>query len=240
MPLQQSTSQPFLRPMIKHAVIRVAIIDGFPLLRIALRSILGNEAGISLVGEAQDCGSGLDLLQQAHPQVVVLETSLPDKDPLETIREIIHLSDTPKVLVLSSDDTPHYALRMLRAGAYGFLPTKSACEEIVKAVRTLAGDRIHLPSGLQEILTERYLRQNQPQLPEDRLSDREFQVMKLLAKGYTNREIASKLFIGIKTVDTHRANMLRKLNLRNNVDVARFAIQNGFVRCSRIAGHCSE
>lgn len=234
MGLQYSGSQGYPRAVDENVAIRVAIVDGFPLLNVALRSVLGNEDDVELVGEAHNASGALDLLRTVRAQVAVLETSLPDKDPLELAREINQLKGAPKLLVLSGDATPHYALRMLRAGAHGFMSTRSAAEKVVGAVHALADNRTYLPPELQEILTERYLRQGLPQLPEEMLSDREFQVMRLLALGYTNREVASKLFIGVKTVDTHRANMLRKLNLRNNADIARFAIQNRFVQCSQI------
>ena len=238
-PTQQATLKsthgaPYIRPVAPNAPIRVVIVDNFPLLRVALKMILGDQAGIELVGEAQDGLSALNLLRDVDAQVALFETSLPDKDPMETLRDMLNVRHQPRVLVLCGDATPHYALRMLRAGASGFLPTRASSTEVVNAVRMLADNRTYLPPELQETMTERYLRQNLPQLPEDLLSDREFQVMRLLALGFTNREVGSKLFIGVKTVDTHRANMLRKLNLRNNADIARFAIQNGFVRCSAV------
>ncbi len=231
----ESNTRPFVRPLAVPARIRVALVDSFPLLHVALRKVLGAEHDIEVVGEALDAWSALEVLRRAPAQVALVETSLATKDPLEATREMLQLTDAPRVLVLAHDANPHYALRMLRAGALGFLSTQVASEEVVRAVRSLAQNRVYLPAGLRETLTDRYLRQNQPQLPEDLLSDREFQVMRLLALGNTTREIAGRLFIGVKTVDTHRANLLRKLDLRNNVDVARFAIQNGFVACAPLS-----
>ncbi|HEX4952281.1 MAG TPA: response regulator transcription factor [Thermoanaerobaculia bacterium] len=228
----EAATRPFPRPLAVPAPIRVALVDSFPLLHVALCNVLGAERDIEVVGEAQDAWSALDLLRRVPAQVALVETSLVAKDPLEATREMLQLAEAPRVLVLAHEANPHYALRMLRAGALGFLPTQTASEEVVRAVRSLAQNRVYLPPGLHEILTDRYLRQSQPQLPEDLLSDREFEVMRLLALGHTTREIAARLFIGIKTVDTHRANLLRKLDLRHNVDVARFAIQNGFVACA--------
>lgn len=225
-----AASRTNLRALRETANIRITLIDGFPLLRLALRSLFESERDIEVVGEAQDGFEGLALLRRVTSEVTLLETSAPAKDPLETTREILGLSSNHRVLILSHDDSPHYALRLLRAGALGFLPAHSAADEVVRAVRTLAQNRVYLPPAMHEILTDRYLRQTTSAVPEDLLSDREFEVMRLLALGHTNREIADRLYIGVKTVDTHRANLLRKLDLRNNVDVARFALQNGFVR----------
>jgi len=209
--------------------IRVALVDDYKILREALRFILSKYQDIEVVAEAEDGFGAIEVARQGNVDVLVLEPMIPNKDGIDIAKEIASLDEKPHLLILTVDKTAHNAFRMLRAGATGWLSKTVDSEEMIRAIRTVGKGKVYLPADLQSVFAERYVRPESITKPEEQLSDREFQVMRLLAMGYTNREISKKLFIGVKTVDTHRANLLRKLGLRNNSDLTRFAIQNGFI-----------
>ncbi|CAM2008389.1 response regulator [Acanthopleuribacter pedis] len=210
--------------------IRIAIADDFTMIRQALDTLLTKQDDIVLVGEASDGFEALDLVRKKEVDVLLMEPLIPKKDGIDLTKDIISLERNVRILILTMDKTSHNAFRMLRAGAMGWLPKTVDLEQILEAIRTVHSGKVYLPPELQRSFAERYVRPESISNPEEQLSDREFQVMRLLAQGNTNREISQMLYVGVKTIDTHRANLLRKLGLRNNSDLTRFAIQNGFVK----------
>ncbi len=210
--------------------IRVAIADDFTILRQALQLVLKDQDDIVVVGEAADGFEALDLVRQKEVDVLLLEPLIPKKDGIDLTKDVVALEKSTRILILTMDKTSHNAFRMLRAGALGWLPKTVNMDQVLEAVRTVNSGKVYLPAELQRSFAERYVRPESISNPEEQLSDREFQVMRLLAQGNTNREISQMLYVGVKTIDTHRANLLRKLGLRNNSDLTRFAIQNGFVK----------
>lgn len=210
--------------------IRVAIADDFTILRHALQLVLKDHDDIVVVGEAADGFEALDLVRQKEVDVLLLEPLIPKKDGIDLTKDVVALEKSVRILILTMDKTSHNAFRMLRAGALGWLPKTVTMDQVLEAIRTVNNGKVYLPPELQRSFAERYVRPESISNPEEQLSDREFQVMRLLAQGNTNREISQMLYVGVKTIDTHRANLLRKLGLRNNSDLTRFAIQNGFVK----------
>ena len=209
--------------------IRVAIVDPFSFLREALRLVLRRDPLVEIVGEAADGFGAVALVESGKADVMILEPLLPKKSGIDIIKEADAGKPKTKILILTMDTTRHYAFRLLRAGAMGWIPKNAGSEEILKALHLVREGKVYIPNELQAHFAERYVHPKRLNQNEDRLSDREFQVMRLLALGHSNREIAEMLFVGMKTVDTHRANILRKLGLRNNSDLTRFAIRHGFV-----------
>ncbi len=216
--------------MLDPNVIRVVIVDDNHILREAWQYIFRELQDMRIVGQAGDGFGAIELAKQKEADVMVLEPMVPRKDGIDLTREIVALAPSMKVLILTLDQAPNTAFRMMRAGALGWLPKTCESKEVLHAIRQVVQGKIYLPADLQSIFAEKYLGKDSGGPPEEQLSDREYQVMRLLAKGNTNREIAKILFIGTKTVDTHRANLLRKLELRNNSDLTRFAIQHGFIK----------
>jgi DNA-binding NarL/FixJ family response regulator len=210
-------------------MIRVGIVDQYALLREVLRRSFEAEKDVQVVGEAGSGMEAVELVRRESPDILILETAIPNKDGIDTAKEILRQHGPTQILVLTSESAPHHAYRMLRAGARGFLPKTVGGAEILKAVRAVHGGQVYLHGDLQRIFAEWHLSPQRDSHPEERLSDREYQVMRMLAMGNTNREIAEELVISIKTVDTHRANVLKKLRLRNNADLTRFAIRHSFV-----------
>ncbi len=209
-------------------MIRVAIADDHALVRQGLHRILAAEVDVRVVGEAQDGEEALRLVRATHPDVLILDLSMPGKDGLEAIREIRAQGVHTRVLVLTMHNEEHYALRTLRAGAHGFLYKGADSEELVRAVRAVARGVPYMPPEIERAFAEKFVHPEEAD-PAERLTDREFQVLRLLAQGLTNREIAAELGIRIKTVDSHRRRILKKLGLRNNAELTRFAIRHGLV-----------
>ncbi|CAM2066393.1 Response regulator transcription factor [Sulfidibacter corallicola] len=216
--------------MLEKKTIKVAIADDYQLLREALTHILSQFEDIEVVGEAADGHAALDLVRDKDVDILLLEPLIPKKDGIDLTKDVVGLDKKTRVVILTMDKTSHNAFRMLRAGAMGWLPKTVGVEEVLQAIRSVDKGKVFLPMELQRVFAEKYVRPESISNPEEQLSDREFQVMRLLALGNTNREISKMLYVGVKTVDTHRANLLRKLGLRNNSDLTRFAIQNGFVK----------
>lgn len=209
--------------------IRVAIVDDQALVREGVGLLLARQGGIEVVGEGESGFDAVELARSRRPHLLLLELPLPGKDGLEATREIAALGGRTRVLILTRVSGVHLCLRALRAGASGCLRKSSGSAELVAAIREVHRGRIHLPPDLQDLLLARYARPGLAGGPEERLSDRELQVLTLLASGLTNREIAARLGRSVKTIDTHRANLLQKLGLRNNADLTRFALAEGLV-----------
>jgi DNA-binding NarL/FixJ family response regulator len=208
--------------------ISIAIIDEIPLVRHGLACLLANERDMHLAGEARDGFEALALAQDLTPDVMILEPRVPKKSGLDMIRAIACLARPPKILIVTEDQSTYNAWRSLKAGAHGWLPKTASCEEIITAVRTIHKSRLYLNSTLKQMFAEWYLNPERSSDPSRLLTDREFEVMRLLSHGKTNREISELFHISVKTVDKYRSSLLRKLDLRNNADITRFAIEEGF------------
>jgi two-component system, NarL family, invasion response regulator UvrY len=207
---------------VEKRMIRVAIAEDHTLVREALKSLLENSGRVEVVGEATTGDEAVEIVAQRQPDVLLLDIAMPGKDGLAAIMDIAGLQVQTRVLVVSmaADDT--YAVRAVRAGAAGYLNKTAKSGELISAIdAVLAGQRV-VPDGSDA--------QGAPGTnPAQVLSPREFQVLGHLASGLTNREIAKMLEISVKTVDTHRGHVLKKLKLRNNSDLTRFAMQHGLL-----------
>jgi two-component system invasion response regulator UvrY len=210
-------------------MIRIAIADDHAIVRDGLKRILADQADMEVIGEASDGFEAVELVRKLKPDVIILDISMPAKDGLDATREIGALKAATRVLILTMHSDEHYAIRTMRAGATGYLVKGASSEELLRAIRTVAGGQRYLPADLESAFAEHFLTPETSYTPAESLSDREFQVLCLLASGFTNREIAEKLFISVKTVDSHRSRILDKLSLRNNSDLTRFAIEHKLI-----------
>lgn len=214
----------------EKAMINIAIVDEYVLLREALKEQLKKHDDLQVVAEGGNGFEAIEVIKNHPVDVLILEPIIPGKEGIDVTKEIANLKKATKILILTMDRTAHNAFRMLRAGATSWLSKTAGIDEVIKAIRATQRGQVYLPGELQRNFAERYVHPESMNHPEELLSDREYQVMRLLAMGHTNREISKVLFVGVKTVDTHRANLLRKLGLRNNADLTRFAIRNGVIR----------
>ncbi len=207
---------------------RVLIVDDHALMRRGVRALLLDFPLRCEIGEATTGAEALDILRRESWDVVILDLSLPDRSGLEMLRDIKAQYPALPVLVLSVHDEVDYALRAFRSGASAYVPKSSAPHQLISAMsRALDGKR-YFPPELAEQLAEELV--SDKTTLHDRLSNRELDVMRQIASGKSNAEIGETLFISIKTVSTHRSNILRKLSLQNNSELILYAIRNGLVR----------
>jgi DNA-binding NarL/FixJ family response regulator len=209
-------------------MIRVVIADDHGIVRSGLRMLIDRQRDMEVVAEADDGVAALEHAQAHRPQVAVLDVSMPRMTGLQAAREIrSHVPDT-RVLLLSMHDDERYFLEGLEAGAAGYVLKRAADTDLIGAVRTVAGGRTFLSDDAQRTLMDEWLEHGSPE-PDDRLTPRELEVVKLIAEAFTNRQIAETLKLSEKTVESHRANVLSKLGMRDRVELVRYAIRRGLV-----------
>jgi DNA-binding NarL/FixJ family response regulator len=209
-------------------VIRVLIADDHGIVRSGLRMLIDRQKDMRVVAEADDGVAALESTQAERPDVAVLDVSMPRMTGLQAAREIrSHVPDT-RVLLLSMHDDERYFLEGLEAGAAGYVLKRAADTDLIGAVRTVAGGRSFLSDGAQRALMDSWLEGGGPE-PDDPLTPRELEVVKLIAEAFTNRQIAETLKLSEKTVESHRANVLSKLGMRDRVELVRYAIRRGLV-----------
>ncbi|TML88672.1 MAG: response regulator transcription factor [Actinobacteria bacterium] len=205
-------------------MIRVLIVDDHELFRAGLRSRLESEGDIAPVGEAGTAEQAVVKARALQPDLVLMDLLLPRKSGYEVIPELATVSPQAKVLVISSQATPSSVRQALTAGAAGYLPKRASDSELVTAIRRVAAGEGYVDPDLGAKLV---VADGSPSLQP--LSDRERDVLHLLALGYTNQEIGKKLFISVRTVDTHRAHVMRKLRLETRAELVLFALANGLI-----------
>ena len=209
-------------------MIRVLIADDHAIVRQGLHQILAGEADMTVAGEA---ASGEELLRMARDRgwdMVVLDLSLPGVSGLDVQRELKHIAPDLPALILSVHAEDQYAIRALRAGARGYLTKEAAPEELVNAIRTiLAGDKYVSPSMAQQLAE--HVASQTPEHMHEALSDREFEVLRLLVAGKRVKEIAEAMGLSPKTVSTYRSRVLEKMHMESNADLVQYAIQERLI-----------
>ncbi len=209
-------------------MIRALIADDHAVVRQGLKQILGDTPEMVVAGEATNGQEVLDKVRAETWDVVVLDISMPDRSGLDILKQL--RSERPKlpVLVLSMHSEDQYAVRVLKAGASGYLTKDSAPDELVKAIRKVVSGGRYVSSLLAEKLAFE-IGTDSSRLPHETLSDREFQVLRLIAAGKSVTEIAAELYLSVKTVSTYRARLLRKMNLGTNAELMHYAMQNHLI-----------
>jgi DNA-binding NarL/FixJ family response regulator len=198
-------------------------------MRAGLRRIIEESDDIEVIAEADDGKAAIQLAREKNPDVAVVDISMPGLDGLEVISQLkIYLPDLP-IIILTMHEEEQYVVRAIEAGAMGYVTKRSAPEHIVKAIHQVLGGTPYLTAEASEALALRIAKGASGKSTLDSLSTRELQVLRRLAMGHTNHEIATTYGISIKTVDTYRLRLLKKLNLRNNAELSRFAIQNKLI-----------
>ncbi len=206
---------------------RVVLADDHPVVREGLRRLLCDSREIEVVGEAADGHEAVRLARALLPDVLVVDLSMPGLDGIETTKLVADELPRVKIVGLTMHASEEYAIRLLRAGARGFIGKGASASEIVAAILKVAAGGTYLPPPLLEILPQRLAAGRRFNAdPLEMLSDREMQVLKLLAEGHTGREIGHELHLSVKTIDTYRARLLAKLNLETTADLIRFALRH--------------
>ena len=210
-------------------MIKVLLADDHAIFRAGLRRLVEEAGDMVVVAEAAD---GREAIQQVHdsrPDVAVIDISMPRLDGLEVISQLSSLHPKLPILVLTMHEEEQYVVRTIASGAKGYITKRSVPEQLVQAIRKVHAGGRYLTEEAAELLALRMASGAEGRSQLDTLSNREIQVLRCLAEGQTTREIAEVYHISIKTVDTYRSRLLQKLNLRNNAELTRFAIQNRLV-----------
>jgi len=205
-------------------MIRLLLVDDHELLRAGIRSRLENEDGFAIVGEADSAERAIVLARAHQPDVILLDLLLPRKSGYDAIPELAQVAPDARILVISSQAAPSSVRRALSAGAAGYLPKRASDRELVEAIRNVAAGSDYVDPELgAKLVVDR----GSPALAS--LSDRERDIVHLLALGYTNQEVGKQLFISVRTVDTHRAHVMSKLKLATRAELVMFALANGMI-----------
>lgn len=210
-------------------MIRLAIADDHPIVRQGLRRIVSEGAGISVVGEASTSAELFQLLTGAAVDVVLLDVSMPGSTFVETLKDLRGKHPSVKVLVLSVHPEDQWAVRALRAGASGYLTKDHSPEQLVEAVRRVARGGKYVSEVLAEKLAG-LVDSGRAQAPHERLSDREFEVLRALGSGLAVKEVAGQLKLSAKTVSTYRTRLLEKMGLKSRADLVRYVVEHGLLK----------
>lgn len=209
-------------------MIRVLIVDDHAIVRQGLRRILEQTGEICVVGEA---ANGMEVFRKncaMEWDVMLLDISMPEKNGIDTLKQIMDDNKEAKVLVLSMYPEDQYAVRLMKAAASGYMTKDAAPEQLVEAIRKIAAGKKFISPVLAELLlAECSIEPGRK--PHEMLSDREYQVMRLLGSGKQVSEIAKELFLSVKTVSTYRVHILEKMNLKNNAEITFYVVQKGLV-----------
>ena len=208
--------------------IRVLVVDDHAVVRSGLRLLLDAEDDLEVVGEAGTAREAIFEARTAKPDIILLDVVMPDQSGLEAIPTLLHEHPETKILVLSMQDDPRYVREAFGAGASGYVLKEAADAEVVAAIREVAGGGryVHPALGARLVAAETA---EAKRAEEDPLSEREREVLRLLALGHTNQEIAEQLYISVRTAETHRAHIMQKLRLSSRAELVRYALEQGLM-----------
>jgi len=209
-------------------MLKILIVDDHPLIRKGLRQILQESVHIGLVKEASDGFEAIEMVRDDRFDVIVLDISLPGMDGMEVLRDLKEMSPDTPVLMLSIQPEEQYALRAFRLGASGCLNKSGATDELVQAIRSVASGGTYVSAAASEALVSG-IKSGDGRPPHLLLSEREHQVMLLLAGGATVGQVAGRLNLSVKTVSTYRARILEKMNLANNAQLTQYAYRHKLI-----------
>jgi two-component system response regulator NreC len=210
--------------------IRVLLAEDHTIVRKGLRSLLDDEGGIEVVGEAEDGQQAIELVQRLLPDVVLMDITMPVLNGLEATRQIKKLFPQVKVVVLTVHSTEEYIFQILRAGASGYVVKQAAVSELVQAIQTVCrGDSFLSPSISRQVVEEYGRRAEAMEDKYNKLTDREREVLQLITEGRSNREMATLLRISVKTVEAHRSRLMDKLGIHSTAELTRYALRKGII-----------
>lgn len=211
---------------------RIVIAEDHTILREGLRSLLSSHSDFDVAGEAEDGRDAVRSVRKFKPNLVLMDLSMPKMDGLDAIREIKKQSPNTKVLVLTVHKAEEYVFASLKAGADGYLLKDATHAELMLAIKSVLDGKSYISPGISEKLVAGYLGGRKPVKAEslwESLTQRERQILKLIAEGHKNKEIADYLYISAKTVEKHRANLMKKLGIHNTSALTAFAMRKGLI-----------
>jgi two-component system response regulator NreC len=211
-------------------MIKVLIADDHAIVRAGLRALVHSESTMELVGEATGGYEAIDMIEKTHPDVLVLDLSMPDLDGISVTKQIRSLFPDLRILILTIHEDEALLRAALKTGATGYILKHAAEAELISAIHTiLRGDLYVDPSMVRKLFSDEVSPQAAPLQPTVALTPRETEVLKLIVQGYTNRQIGEELSISIRTAESHRSNLSEKLGLHSRVDLVRYAREHGII-----------
>lgn len=212
--------------------IRVIIVDDHAIVRAGMRMLLEGDDEIEIVGEGETGVEALNMAKELAPDIVVMDVTMPEMDGVEATRRIKEEAPDVAVLAVTIHEGADYFFQMLQAGSSGYVPKRAAPDDLLRAIHTVAEGAVFLEPGIAKDLVADYLQRVEEggeQDSYDGLTERECEVLTLIAEGGTNREIAEELGISVKTVERHNENIMRKLNLHTRTELVKYAIRKNLI-----------
>lgn len=212
--------------------IRILLVDDHTILRAGLKMMLNAQPDMEVVGEAQDGRQAIHEVQRLQPDVILMDITMPDMNGIEATRQVKKILPDAKVLVLTMHENDEYVFQALRAGASGYMLKEAADTELISALHVVQNGQFYLSPAAQSVMVGDYLQRVKIGEEKDSysvLTEREREILKLVAEGYTNNQIAERLVISPKTVDTHRTHIMDKLNLHSRAELVKYAMRRGLL-----------
>ncbi len=214
--------------------IRVVLADDHVMLRSGLKLLLNGQMGIKVVGEASDGAEAISKTADLNPDVLLLDITMPNIGGIDAMRIIKEKTPSVSILILTMHESESYLLKALRMGASGYILKKAADNELISAIKTVYSGEVFIPSSLtksvvKEMVSGSVGQEETVDSDQEQLSQRELEVLTLVAQGYTNQQIANRLYLSVKTVETYKARVMGKLNLHSRVELVRYALHHGLL-----------
>lgn len=212
--------------------IRILIVDDHTILRAGLKMMLNAQPDMEVVGEAQDGRQAIYEVQRLQPDVILMDITMPDMNGIEATRQIKKMLPEARVLILTMHENDEYVFQALRAGASGYILKEAADTELISALHVIQNGQFYLSPAAQSVMVGDYLQRVRIGEEKDSystLTEREREILKLVAEGHTNNQIAERLVISPKTVDTHRTHIMDKLNLHSRAELVKYAMRRGLL-----------
>lgn len=206
---------------------KIVIVDDHPLLRERLAQLINNELDMEVIGEAESAKEAIQLIRERSPDLAIIDITLKGSSGLELIKSIKTLSIGVPILVLSMHDESLYAERVLRGGATGYITKHQAADEVLLAIRRVLAGKVYMSEKMTSVFLKSLTATGVKRIPRpvDRLTDRELEVLEMIGRGHTTRQISDTLQLGVATIDTYRARIKEKMNFRNAAELQHFAIR---------------
>ena len=214
--------------------LRIFLADDHTVMREGLKSLVNAQTDMDVIGEADNGRATLQKVRELQPDVIILDISMPDLNGIQVTERLKRMCQKVTILVLTAHDDSGYLRQLFEVGASGYVLKKAAAEALINAIRVVATGGVYLDPSLAGKVVGGYLNNRRPggkPLCND-LSDREKEVLRLVAWGYTNKEVAAYLRISVKTVETHKANIMQKLDLKSRVEMVKYALRHGWLRAT--------
>ena len=209
--------------------IKILLVDDHAIMRDGIKALLSIYDDIEVVGEASEGREAIEMARELNPDVVVMDISMPGMDGLEVTRRLTKRNPGMKVIILTQHDNREYILSAIKVGAAGYIPKKALGSDLISAIRAVhSGDSFLYPSAAKTLIDDYRKQAEQPDIYES-LTEREREILKLIAEGLTSREIANTLYISQKTVQGHRTKIMEKLDLHNRTELIKYAMRKGLV-----------